>query len=141
MSCALPWICGASKVHNAQDMINQEQQTKPTGKQSLSTVEFWNVDEHTARLYEGKCCFCKFFRDAYFRDKKNNWVDNPGWCVRFPPIYVGKKISSDVDVAFQQFGQPVVDGGSECGEFVQARPNEDRRRSPVLPVAVDLVTK
>lgn len=47
----------------------------------------------------------------------------------------------DVDVAFQQFGQPVVDGGSECGEFVQARPNEGRRRSPELPVAVDLVTK
>ena len=47
-------------------------------------------DEQIA-YYEGHCALCKYFRGAYQRDGESNtlWLDDEGWCVRFPPVFVG----------------------------------------------------
>lgn len=77
------------------------------------------LTEEVLRDYAGKCVFCKFFRDAYVPGTQEglHWVDNPGWCVRYPPVYVGGE--SDVEECNRnQFKQPGVEGGDECGEFV-----------------------
>ena len=69
--------------------------------------------------YAGKCVFCKFFRDAYVPGTQEcgHWVDNPGWCVRYPPVFVGGDADLD-ECSSGQFKQPGVQGGDECGEFV-----------------------
>lgn len=93
-----------------------------------STAGLGAIDEETARLYAGKCCFCKFFRDAYIRTDEHPWVDNPGWCVRYPPVFVGGEEDKGEEVDYSRFKQPGVVGGDECGEFLQAEaPNVELR--------------
>lgn len=69
--------------------------------------------------YAGCCCYCRFFQKAYMHFD----VDNPGWCVRYPPVFVGGEQDKEEDVDFDRFKQPGVVGGDMCGEFIQATPN------------------
>ena len=80
------------------------------------------LTEYVMRDYAGRCVFCKFFRDAYVpgtQEEGGHWVDNPGWCVRYPPIFVGGDEDSD-ECDSGKFKQPGVQGGDECGEFAES---------------------
>jgi len=86
--------------------------------------------EEQIKSYEGKCALCKFFRGAYQRERDDGsglWLDDPGWCVRYPPVYVGRDFRDakdspqyDTECYSSQFAQPGVQGSDECGEYVCA---------------------
>ena len=76
--------------------------------------------------YEGRCALCKFFRGAYQKERDDGlglWLDDPGFCVRYPPVFVGRGLRSadyDCECNSNQFAQPGVVGSDECGEYVRA---------------------
>lgn len=83
--------------------------------------EVVEVDTDVLDDYAGKCSLCKWFRGAYMRNKRENighWIDDAGWCVRFPPVFIGGEKDYDTDVDTERFDQPGVDGSDECGEYV-----------------------
>lgn len=78
-------------------------------------------DEQIA-YYEGHCALCKYFRGAYQRDGESNtlWLDDEGWCVRFPPVFVGGDKDNTNECDNGRYKQPGVWGIDECGEWVRA---------------------
>jgi hypothetical protein len=103
--------------------VENERTTKPDSAASaLSAGLGAIVDDAIIRGYAGKCVFCKFFRPAYEPGPREcgHWVDDEGWCVRYPPVFVGGD-SDAYDVCDQgRYKQPCVCGSDECGEFVQS---------------------
>lgn len=81
--------------------------------------------------YEGKCALCKYFRPAYSRtnrkSKSDSWLDDPGWCVRYPPVFVGGNLDPNDQCDTLRYGQPGVDGFDGCGEYVRIRTDEMQR--------------
>jgi len=73
--------------------------------------------------YEGKCALCKFFRGAWQRsprpDTSGLWIDDEGWCVRYPPVFVGGEKTNDEECDTGRYKQPGVWGHDECGEYVR----------------------
>lgn len=91
------------------------------------------IDDATIRLYEGKCVFCKFFRPAHEPGPREcgHWVDDEGWCVRYPPVFVGGDSNEGEECDQSRYMQPGVYGGDECGEFVRSSAAPNARRQPL----------
>jgi hypothetical protein len=76
--------------------------------------------------YEGHCALCKFFEPAFSRvnrpEGQEDWRDDAGFCIRFPPVFVGG-LMMDLEIDpcdCYRFKQPGVFGGNLCGEYVRA---------------------
>ena len=83
--------------------------------------------------YEGNCALCKFFQGAYQRgprpDTSGLWIDDEGWCTRYPPVFVGG-VKSDADECDTgRYKQPGVWGSDKCGEYVRSSdvPNDQAK--------------
>jgi hypothetical protein len=77
-------------------------------------------------VYEGCCALCKFFDPAFSRvnrpEGQEDWRDDDGWCLRYPPVFIGG-LEKDMDTdpcGCDRFKQPGVHGGDRCGEYVYA---------------------
>ena len=75
--------------------------------------------------YEGNCALCKFFEGSLVRDygreeEGHLWLDDAGWCVRYPPVFVGGIMKFDDDCDTGRFKQPGVFGSDSCGEYVRS---------------------
>lgn len=81
------------------------------------------IDAETSAQYDGKCSLCKWFRAAYMRAENpariGHWIDDAGWCVRFPPVFIGGEKDESDEVDTERFDQPGVYGHDECGEYVK----------------------
>lgn len=74
--------------------------------------------------YEGNCALCKFFQGAYQRgprpDTSGLWIDDEGWCTRYPPVFVGGEKSDADECDTGRYKQPGVWGHDKCGEYVRS---------------------
>lgn len=122
-------------------MSDHEEKPKADGAESASTVVLGNgeiaeIDSETLGLYDGKCALCKWFRGAYQRARRAEgstcWVDDEGWCARFPPVFIGGNKDDAEDCDAGRFKQPGVYGGDECGEYIKGYefPNDLGNRPP-----------
>ena len=96
---------------------------KPLLTIMLEAGEVAQIDSETLDRYDGNCALCKWFRGAYDRANRvqnsGHWVDDEGWCVRFPPIFIGGERDASDDCDVGRFKQPGVSGSDECGEYVK----------------------
>ena len=85
--------------------------------------------------YEGCCALCKYFRGAYQRNDERDtlWLDDEGWCVRFPPVFVGGDKDDTNECDTGRYKQPGVWGSDECGEWIRAMdaPNVELSGDPL----------
>lgn len=79
-----------------------------------------SISDEVRRDYSESCASCRFFCGAYQRtgrgDYNGLWVDDDGWCTRYPPVFVGGESSPVADVDTKRFKQPGVRGADSCGE-------------------------
>ena len=71
--------------------------------------------------YSKNCASCVHFVAAYARlkhDDGSHWADDPGWCEKDPPVYIGGMVpefSDEIEDRLKFFHHPVVEGCDRCG--------------------------
>lgn len=77
-------------------------------------------------LYEGCCATCKHFYAAHSQwdtaTVAEEWLDDEGWCNRYPPIPCKGRESGECNT--RKYSHPGVVGSDHCGEY---------ERSPLIP--------